>query len=232
MKIEVWSDFGCPFCYIGKRKLEKALNSFDHKEKIEVIYKSFELNPDAPLIATDYGYEGFAKLKHVSVKQAKEMMDSVALSAKNYGLDYHMDKIQLVSTHKAHQLAKWARTQKKEKALTEVLMHAYFTLGANLAEDKVLLDLVEQVGLDRTAGQLVLEQKTFNGLVDEEISEAQALGIRGVPFFVFDRKYAISGAQPDEQFTQALKKSFAEASSFEQINNDDEHLCGPDGCAV
>lgn len=231
MKIEIWSDFVCPFCYLGKRKLEKALSEFEHKSQVQVIFKSYLLSPDAPLTNDKVGYEGFAQSKGVSLSQAKEMLDSVADRVKPYGLNYDMSKIQSTSTLKAHRLAKWARSYKKEKALTEVFMDAHFTKGANLSDDDTLLNLVERVGLDKLEALSVLESNAFLDVVTKERNEASQLGVRGVPFFVFDRKFAISGAQPDEVFTNAIKKAFEEASPFEMLDQDDEELCSPEeGC--
>lgn len=232
MKIVVWSDFVCPFCYIGKRKLEKAINNFSHKENIEVEYKSFKLNPDAPEEPIGRGYESFAKLKGMEVSQAKELFDRIENQAKTMDLHFQMHQTQTVSTNKAHRLTKWAKQFNKDKSLTELLMEAYFIKGLNVANNETLLEMVKVLGLDLDEARKVLDSEQFEDLVQEDINEARQSGVRGVPFFVFNNKYAISGAQPDEVFEKALKQAYDEASPFEKVgSSDDEGLCGPDGCS-
>ncbi|VEU80284.1 DsbA family oxidoreductase [Haploplasma axanthum] len=230
MKIEIWSDFVCPFCYIGKRKLEKALDKFPHKDKVKIEFRSYELNPDAPKVPDGMGYEAFAKLKNMKINEAKEFMDSVAKTAKNYDLDYHMDKIVLVSTKDAHRLAKWAKRFKKDKELTEALMHAYFTKGVNIADFNELTKIVEKLGLNKKDALEVLNSNRFEKEVLADIEEANTLGIRGVPFFVFDRNYAVSGAQPDQMFEQALEKSYEESYKFKDLNVSNTEVCDTDEC--
>lgn len=232
MKIEVWSDYSCPFCYIGKKKLEKAINKFDNKEKIEVIYKAYELNPDALNETSDKGYEAFAKVKNISIKDAKQMMDSVALTAKNYELEYNMDKILLINTKKAHRLAKWSNKYNMEAILTEKLMDSYFRLGLNIALDNVLLDIVKELDLNILEAKEVLLTNKYEVDVQKDIDEAINLGIRGVPFFVFNGKYAIRGAQDDKLFEKTLKEAYEEFKPFKELENEtnDNNTCGSDGC--
>ena len=232
MKIEIWSDYVCPFCYIGKRKLEKALKQFDYSNQVEIVFKAYELNPYAPEIPDGVGYEGFAKAKNITIEKAKAMMDPIVGVASQYGLEYHMDKTLMINTHKAHRLAKWARTFNKEIELSELLMNANFKLGLNLADNDVLLGLVKEIGLDPTLALKVLESNEFSDVVKAEFEEASELGVRGVPFFVFNRKYAISGAQPDEQFVLALKKAYEDSVTFEELATDEDQLCGDDGCKI
>lgn len=231
MKVVVWSDFVCPFCYIGKRKIEKAINEFPHKDKIEVIYKAYKLNPEAPEEPQGKGYEAFASLKGVSLEQAKEMYDRVENMAKTMDLHFQMHQTLTVSTDKAHRLTKWAHQFKKDKSLTELLMEGYFVKGLNIANNDVLLDMVELLDLDRSEALKVLQSNDFEDEVQQDIDEARKVGVRGVPFFVFNDKYAVSGAQPDQVFKDALQQAYDEASPFEQIGSDSEEgLCGPDGC--
>jgi len=137
MIIEIWSDFVCPFCYIGKRKVEKAINKLPNKPNIKVIYKAFELNPEAPLNNSLRGSKAFAKMKGYSEAQSKQMFLDVAKKASEYGLKYDMENTIPVKTYKAHRLAKWARIYKKENALTELLMDAHFVKGLNIADDDI-----------------------------------------------------------------------------------------------
>ena len=231
MKIEIWSDFVCPFCYIGKRKIEQALKDFKYKDKVEIIFKSYELNPEAPLHPVGEGYEAFAAVKRVSISDAKRMMDPVKDFAAAYGLDYHLEKTKMMKTITAHRLAKWARTFNQEEALTEAFMNAYFTKGANLADQKTLLGLVAQVGLDEQEALDVINSDRYLDVVETEIYEARLIGVSGVPFFVFDQKYAIAGAQPDELFIQTIEKAFQAASPLEMVGDPNATCSVDDGCA-
>src|SRR5690554_3559804 len=231
MVIEIWSDFACPFCYIGKKKLEKALNKFEHKDKVEIVFKSYELNPNAPLETSDKGYEAFAKLKGMPIDQVKQMFNQLTLTAQAYNLDYQMNEIVMTSTRKAHRLAKWAKTKNMEAELTEKLFNAYFSEGLNIADNNVLLTFVKELNLDVNEAENVLNNNLFDDVVIKEINEGKSLGVRGVPFFVFNRKFAISGAQPDEHFNEALKKAYEVESPFETVGSSDD-TCGPDGCEI
>lgn len=231
MKIEIWSDFACPFCYIGKRKLEKAIENFAHKDKIEVIYRSYELNPNAQEEANNKGYEAFSETKGVSLDEAKQMFDQLEKTAKAYGLDYKMSEILMVSTRKAHRLAKWANTFNKEHEFTELVFDAYFTKGENIAKDEVLLGFVEKIDLNKEEAKKVIKENQFNDVVTNQINEGVSLGLRGVPFFVFNRKFAVAGAQPDEHFVEALNKAYEERP----LNHVGSHAgcgCGDDGCDI
>lgn len=231
MKIEIWSDFVCPFCYIGKRKLELALKDFKYKDKVEIVFKSYELNLEAPLNPVGAGYEAFAATKWVSLADAKRMMDPVKDFAAEYGLEYHLEKTKIMKTITAHRLAKWARTFGKELVLTEAFMHAYFTKGANLADQDTLLTLVARVGLDQKEALDVILSDRYLDVVETEIYEARLIGVRGVPFFVFDQKYAIAGAQPDELFVQTIEKAFKESSPFEMVGDPNATCSVDEGCA-
>lgn len=231
MVIEIWSDFACPFCYIGKKKLEKALNNFEHKDKVEVVFKSYELNPNAPLETNEKGFEAFAKLKGMPLDQVKQTFNHLTLTAQAYDLDYQMNEVVMTSTRKAHRLAKWAKTKNKEAELTEKLFNAYFSEGLNIADNNVLLSFVEELNLDVKEAEDVLNNNLFEEEVANQINEGKSLGVRGVPFFVFNRKFAISGAQPDEHFNEALKKAYEVESPFETVGSSDD-TCGPDGCEI
>lgn len=232
MKIEIWSDFACPFCYIGITKLEKALKSFEHKNEVEVIYRSYELNPNAEEVVEDKGHVAFAKAKGIPVNDAKKMFDQVAITAKASGLDYKMSEILMTSTRKAHRLAKWAKTKGKEQEFSELVFSAYFTKGLNISDNNVLLGFIEKLGLDVKEAKDVLEKNLFDNVVTKEIKEGLNLGVKGVPFFVFNRKFAISGAQPDQHFVDALKRAYEEKPILEQVNEATDDACGEGGCAI
>ncbi|EOS56836.1 DsbA family oxidoreductase [Paenibacillus barengoltzii] len=212
MKIEVWSDFGCPFCYIGKRRLERALESFSHRDEIELVYRSFELDPGAPKDTESSIHELLAVKYGLSLEQAQESNRNVAQQAQTEGLTYNFDTIIPTNTFDAHRLAHYAGEQGKAKEMTERLFRAYFTDSLHIGDWDTLIRLAEEVGLDGAAVREVLEQNTFADAVREDENEARRLGIRGVPFFVLRGKYAVSGAQPLEIFQGALLRAWEDLS--------------------
>ncbi|MDD2267360.1 DsbA family oxidoreductase [Sulfuricurvum sp.] len=210
MKIEIWSDFACPYCYIGKRKLEEALEAFPELKDITIVFKSFELDPTA-------GSETIMSTKNRLMKkygktelEAKQMMDSIVQYADHVGLKLHYDTAQYTNTFDAHRIAKYAQSIGKEKELLEKLFYAYFIDNKQLSSFEVLTDLCREVGLDIEKVKEVLNNNDFaiNVRMDEE--EAQMKGIHSVPFFVIDEKYAVSGAQSAEVFKKIIKKVLAE----------------------
>lgn len=210
MKVEIWSDVMCPFCYIGKRKFEKALDNFPHKNQIHVEWKSFLLNPD---LAEDFvagSYEYLAKAKNISMEETRQLHQHIAQQAQLQGLDFQFEKSKITSTIPAHRLLQWAKTQQKGSEMEERLFYAFFTEGKLVSDKNVLADLAAEVGLNKEAAIQMLATDAFLQEVQQDLYEAQQFQIRGVPFFIFDRKYAVSGAQETPIFAQALQKSFEE----------------------
>ncbi len=233
MKIELWSDFACPFCYIGKARFEKALEKFPHRDQVEVIYKAYQLDPNAPKVMTSSAAEAFAKGHGTSVETTKEKFKMFTQTAKTVGLEYNYDIIQLTNSFDAHRIAKWARKYNQEPALTARFMKAYFTEGKNIADLDTLLELIKELGLDVSEAKAVLESKEYADIVEAEIKEARQVGVRGVPFFVLDRKYGISGAQQEEYFTEVLNTLWKENHPLETIKGADEgHTCDDDTCSI
>lgn len=231
MKIEIWSDFACPFCYIGKKRFEEALHTFKHKDKVEVIYKAYQLNPQAPKVMKGTAYESFAKGHGTTVEQAKERFKMFTQNAKSVGLTYNYDIIQMTNTFDAHRLAKWANTKGLEDQLTSRLMKAYFTDGLNLADYETLANLATEVGLSKEEALQILNENSYKDQVTTEQQEARQIGVQGVPFFVLNRKYGISGAQQTEYFTQALEQIWAEENPLQTLNDqDDSQACDHDEC--
>lgn len=210
MKIEIWSDVMCPFCYIGKRNFETALAQFPEKEHIEVVWKSFQLDPTIPEVANETQEEYLVKRKGMSVEQVKGMLENVTQSAKQVGLDYHLDKSVVVNSQKAHQLIQFAKTKGLGDEVEERLFKAFFTEGKSIADIDTLTQLGKEIGLDEAELQTAFTDDKYAYLVKQDIQEARQIGVRGVPFFVIDRKYAVSGAQPAEAFLQNLEKAFPE----------------------
>ena len=209
MKIEIWSDVVCPWCYIGKRRLEHALDEFEHADEVEIIWRSFQLNPDAPrgeaiptrqYLATRFG------------PQAGQMAERVAAVAKEEGLDFAPDSL-TANTFDAHRLLHLAAAEGVQGAAKERLLRAHFVEGADLSDQDTLVRLAKEAGVSEDRARLVMENPDeYAKAVDSDIAEARMLGANGVPFFVIDRKYGISGAQPAEVFLRALLQAQAAAS--------------------
>lgn len=210
MKIEIWSDVVCPFCYIGKRNLEQALAQFPNRDKLEITWKSFLLDPSLPHTAEDSYADYLVKRKGLSLAQVNGMILGITQTGKKAGLDFNFDKSVLVNSYKAHQFIQFAKTLGLGSQAEEVLFEAFFSSGKDTANIKVLLQLGETIGLNTEELAYVLENNTFATQMEEEIKKAKKLGVNGVPYFVFNQKYAISGAQPPEVFLSSIKKAFNE----------------------
>lgn len=211
MKVEIWSDVVCPFCYIGKRKFEKALGEFAHRADVQVEWKSFQLTPDFVPVPGESIHLSLAKKKGVSEAEGRRMNDYMTQIAKEVGLDYQFDNVTPANTFLAHQLIHFGAQQGQQDATKERLMAAYYLEGQNLNDLDTLLRLGAEAGLDPAAARQALEAGTYANEVRRDEYEAQQIGVQGVPFFVFDNKYAVSGAQPSEVFAQVLDQVWAEA---------------------
>ncbi|MBO0993943.1 DsbA family oxidoreductase [Bacillus sp. SD088] len=237
MKIEVWSDFVCPFCYIGKRRLEQALEQFPHQDEVEVEFHSFELDPTTAKDQEKTIHESLATKYGVNVDEAKKMNEGVGEQAKSVGLNFHFDTMVPTNTFDAHRLAHFAKTKAKDKEITERLLQGYFSEGKRLSDYEVLADLAVEVGLDRNEVLQILQNETaYADEVRYDENTAQQIGVRGVPFFVVNQKYAISGAQPVETFVGALEKVWQEEKStpiLQDLSGDaDDAACVDGNCAV
>ncbi|MED4531728.1 DsbA family oxidoreductase [Metabacillus fastidiosus] len=235
MKIEVWSDFACPFCYIGKRRLEEALMNFPHKNEVDILFRSFELDPNASLDTELSINEILAKKYGMSIEKAKAMNASVGQQAAAVGLTFEFDNMKPTNTFDAHRLAKLAESKGKDKEMTEQLLKAYFTDSEHIGNHDTLLKIAEEAGLNREEAKSVLESEDFAEHVRADEVEAREIGVQGVPFFVINRKYAISGAQPVEVFNDTLQKVWEEENkkiSLEQIKGNEAGVCTEDGCEL
>ena len=210
MKIEIWSDVMCPFCYIGKRNFETALNQFSAKEHIEVVWKSYQLDGSIPEVANESYQDYLVKHKGMPAAQVKNMLDNVTQSAKQVGLDYNFDIALMVNSLNAHKLIQFAKTKGLGDEAEEKLFLAFFTEGKNIADIAMLTQLGVAIGLDETEIKTAFSDEKYANLVQQDIEEAQQVGVQGVPFFVLDRKYAVSGAQPPKAFLENLEKAYAE----------------------
>ena len=210
MKVEIWSDVMCPFCYIGKRRFEKALNSFSHKDEVEVVWKSFQLNPAMKTDPSKNINQYLAEIKGWSVEQAREANARVSAMAKEVGLEYDFDNAVVANSFNAHRVIQLAKENDKGAEMEEALFDAYFTKGKNIADSNTLVDLAGGVGLPEAEVKKVLDSPAYAGKVEEDIYEARQIGVSGVPYFVLNDRYAVSGAQATETFAGALEKAFSE----------------------
>lgn len=210
MKITIWSDFMCPFCYIGEAHLDKALAEFEHADKVEVEYKSFLLSPDAKHDPEKNYYETFADLKGMPKEQVDGMFDNVVNMAKQAGLVIDYDKAKFSSTIPAHQAFQYAKEQGKGNEFFDKFYKAHFSEGELLSDPETIGRLAEEIGLDKAAVLQSTQEQIFTDRVNQDIQEAGQVGVQGVPFYVFNNKYAVSGAQPVEQFKQVLQQVWEE----------------------
>jgi predicted DsbA family dithiol-disulfide isomerase len=219
IRIDVWSDIACPWCYIGKRNLENGLAAAaqdDDAPQVEITYHSFELSPDTPIDFDGSSADFLAQHKGISAEQAREMNDRVAQIAKDQAdLHYRFDLQQHTNTVKAHELIHFAKAHGKQVEMTERLMSAYFVEGRHVGRIDELVELAGSVGLDEAAARDALENDEFLPAVRQDQAQAAAYGINGVPFFVIDGKYGVSGAQPSDAFTQVARQVWAEHRSAE-----------------
>jgi predicted DsbA family dithiol-disulfide isomerase len=210
MNIEIWSDIACPFCYIGKKRIEKALEQFSEKDKIAIHWKSYQLAPDLVTQPGKNINDYLVEYKGISAEQAQSMNDNVSRMAEKEGLDFRFDIATVANSFKAHQLAHFARQFNKQDAAEELLFKAYFSEGKNIDDIDTLLKLGSQLELDQKGLKEVFEHNLFSNEIDADIYEAQQIGVKGVPFFVFDDKYFVSGAQSSELFLEVIEKAYSE----------------------
>lgn len=204
VEIEIWSDVMCPFCYIGKRHLEESLKSFSDTP-IRISWKSFQLDPTIESQPGKDVYSYLAERKGMSVDQSRAMHADVVARAAEVGLDYQFDKTVIANSWKAHRLIQLAKQKGLDDAIEERLFLAYFTEGEDLNNDETLMRLGVEIGLNPLDIREAVQTELFDGAIRSDIREAQEIGVRGVPFFVFNRKYAVSGAQPVKVFTETIQ---------------------------
>jgi len=225
MKVEVWSDIMCPFCYIGKRNYESALKQFSGSSHIEIEWRSFQLDPTIPPSSdkkvTVYQY--LADKKGMTYEQSVNMHRGLIQTAKEAGLTYNFENAIVANSFDAHKMIQLAKDKGLGDQVEERLFRAYFTEGKDFGRLETLVELGTDIGLTDEEIIAAIESDEYAYKVKLDIQEAQNIGVRGVPFFVFNRKYAVSGAQPPGFFLQTLEQSFKECS----INNPDHRTSGP-----
>jgi predicted DsbA family dithiol-disulfide isomerase len=213
MQVEIWSDVVCPWCYLGKRYFEQALERFPHRDEVEVIYRSFELDPSAPPGVTTPTVETLAGKYGMGLEQAREAQRQMEQRAAQAGLTFRMEDLRSGSTRDAHRLLQLAGARGKGAELAERLHRAYFTDQASIFDHASLAGFAADVGLDRDEALAVLAGDQYAQAVEADEQVAYSLGVTGVPFFVIDRRYGISGAQPAETITQVLEQVWAETEA-------------------
>ena len=213
MKVNIWSDIRCPFCYVGKKKFEKALAQFPHAEEIEVTWHSFQLDPNLVTQPDTNPYDYFSKAKGISVSQAKAMHEHAKNAGKEAGIDFNFDDSKVANSFKGHLLIQLAKKKNLADAMEEALFEAQFITGKNIDDEAVLLETGKSVGLTEVEIKNALASDEMAHAVTQDGLMARQLGINAVPFFVFNDKYGVSGAQQPEHFLEVLNKSFEEFSA-------------------
>jgi len=210
MKIEIWSDVMCPFCYIGKRHLEKAMENVPFSHEIEIEWKSYQLNPEYHNTTNESLYDYLARAKGMTVAQAKQMTSNVVEMGSHAGLELDFERSIPANSFDAHRLLHFAKSKGLQNEAEEALFHAHFMEGKDIANKVVLSVIGQTLGLEKSEIDRALAGDDFAEAVQYDGYESQQIGIRSVPYFVFDQKYALSGAQPIETFKAAITQSFTE----------------------
>ncbi len=204
MKVEIWSDIICPFCYIGKRRFEHALSLFPQADKVQIEWKSFQLDPESTTNTSQNYAQVLAEKKNMPLLQVREMFANVAEMGRDEGLRLDFDKAIVANSLQAHRFTYLAKAHGKQNEAEELLFKAHFTDGKNIDDTEVLAQLGEKIGIGATAVRKMLASEAYISDVQRDQYEAYQIGVRGVPFFVFNNKYAISGAQESRVFLSAL----------------------------
>lgn len=226
MRVDIWSDVVCPFCYIGKKRLEHVAT--EAGVELDIHWHSFELDPDAPAHHDTSNTERLAKKYGRSVEEMQQMQQNIAQMAAEEGIDFQWQKANSGNSFDAHRIIHLAQSKGLGNQAKEAFFHAYMTEGLAIGEREVVEEIASRIGLDHAEVEYVLQSDELADFVrhDEKIAHEQ-LNISGVPFFVFDQKFALSGAQPREVFLQVLNQSLAQT---EQQSPTDANTCSDEKC--
>jgi predicted DsbA family dithiol-disulfide isomerase len=239
MKVEIWSDIACPWCYIGKRRFEKALAAFPHRDDVEVHWRSYQLDPTLPDHHDGSELDYLVDRKGMSRAQVSQMFEQVTAIAADEGLHYDFGSVVVANSFAGHELLHLATARGVGDAVKEALLSAHFEHGEDIGDRDVLVRIGTEAGLDADEIVRDLATRTWHDAVVADITAASSLGIRGVPFFVLDEKYGVSGAQPTELFSQALEQAWRESHPLVMLQPvatgvatqaTDAVACGPEGC--
>ncbi|HLW02257.1 MAG TPA: DsbA family oxidoreductase [Ktedonobacterales bacterium] len=235
MKVEIWSDVVCPWCYIGKRRFESALAQFEHRDQVEVVWRSFQLDPQAPQHGEQKTVDMLAEKYGVSAAQAMKMQERVSTLAAEEGLEYHLDQTRHENTFDAHRLIHLAATHGLQAEAEERFFHAHFTEGKALGNNEALTQLAAEIGVPEDEARATLDSDAYADAVRADIRRARAFGVQGVPFFAIDEKYGVSGAQPAELLKDVLEQAWTDAHPLIKVggtSEDDANACEGDNCAI
>lgn len=233
--INIWSDFACPFCYIGETRLRQAINNLGIADKVNIRYKAFELDPDAPRKAAGTTTERMAKKYGLSAQEAADRVAEITRLGNELGLDFQYADAQFTNTADAHRLMKLAERRYADEVadtLNDLLFRAYFTDGRALADHRLLVELAAEAGMDAEEAKVVLDSDRYLDAVRSDEQEAMALGVRGVPYFVINGTYVIPGALQVADFEDALRREMNRPAASEPVRWNRPHICGPDGCRL
>ncbi|MCA1750251.1 MAG: DsbA family oxidoreductase [Cryomorphaceae bacterium] len=228
LKIEIWSDVACPFCYIGRAHLMKALEKFEHGDAVEVEWKSFILDPTLPSSTDRDLYSSLAERKGMPLEQVMQMTEGVNAMAAKAGLSVNFDEVKPVTTFEAHKMLQLAKCSDLGDDVKLRLFQAYFEEGANPADAETLVQIGTEAGLKSEDIRAALGDPAFAEAVNRDVAEARSMGISGVPYFVIDRKYALSGAQPVATMLQAVEQAFSEKEAA-PVSQTEAASCKPEG---
>lgn len=213
VKVEIWSDIVCPFCYIGKKKLEQAIKKNGAEDRVEIIWHSFQLDPEFPKNEVIASEDYLIKRKNFSKEQLVGIQNHLIQQGKTYDIEFNFNKALSYNTYDTHRLLQWSKSFGKCSELKRGFLEAYFTKGLNLTNPDTILSIVEEVGLDKYEGEKILNSNEFSDDVELDMYQARQLGVQGVPFFLINDKASISGAQDDRVFEQIIAAAL-NSSSF------------------
>ncbi|GGG57501.1 DsbA family oxidoreductase [Epilithonimonas arachidiradicis] len=229
MKVDIWSDTRCPFCFIGKKNFEKALRKFVQNDQVEVNWHSFQLDPNMKTDLSKNHYEYLSEIKGFPMPQIMQMHENLIQTGKNAGIDFNFDEVKVSNSFKSQMLVQFAKQKGKANEMEELLFEAYFISGKDIDDVAVLCEIGEKLGFTEEEIQKAVESPHLANLVNQDISAANSMGIRGVPFFVFNEKYGVSGAQPTDLFSEVLEKSWTE---FSENNSKINIINEGDSCEI
>ena len=236
MKVEIWSDVVCPWCYVGKRHLQEALRSFDHADEVEIEWKAYELDPTAPAVRPGSYVERLAGKYGIPVGEARARMTRIISVGADAGIDFRFDQARPGNTFDAHRLLHLAKDAGLQDELKERFFAATFTEGHPIGDRDTLIKLAVDVGIDEQDARRVLETEEFTEEVRTDEVEGVQLGVQGVPFFVFDRRYGVSGAQPAEVLLEVLERTWRDGAPIEVVSGDGDSdsadRCDGDACEI
>lgn len=235
--VQIWSDIACPWCYIGKRRFEKALEEFPQRDQVTVTWRSYQLDPTLPERDDRSEVDYLVERKGMPRPQVEQMMQHVKDSAEGEGLAYDFDGLVVANSRKAHRVLHLAKQADqadggtRTDVLKEALLAAHFEDAEDISDAEVLTRLAAEAGLDQADARAAVDSEELDHAVERDIALGHQIGVQGVPFFVFANKYGVSGAQPPEVFAQVLETVASEqAPSLITIDGESGEACGPDGC--